>query len=304
MRFSNVSLSFPGMQHAAGSYITYIKADGICFAVIRIGAAGIPLSCKDRTNPDGVLYTRNLGLSVMEIQLSRGFISRQEALEIRETARKCGIDLYVHAPYYINLTGDERNVEMSKNKIRRSMHIADLMDARMVTTHTGFYGSLSRGEAMQRMAIHLRSLRDEFKLEGIDIPIGVQTIGKPEVFGTLDEVVELCTRVRGIHPVLDMAHIHARENGRLQEKEDFYEVFNAVAPLKLDHYLVYLTGVRYDAEGEIFHVPVRKSDMPIIKLMECIVENDYNATVISESPILEHDAVYAQILVDRAMEIS
>lgn len=272
--------------------------------MIRIGAAGIPLSCKDRTNPDGVIYTRNLGLSAMEIQFSRGFIREEEAFEIRKTAEKCGIDLYVHAPYYINLTGDERNVEMSKNKIRRSMHIADVINARMVTTHTGFYGSLSKREAMRRMAVRLRSLRDELKTEGIEIPIGVQTIGKPEVFGSLEEIVELCTRVRGIHPVLDMAHIHARQNGRLQEKEDFREVFDAAAPLELDHYLVYLTGVRYNAEGEIYHVPVRKSDMPILKLMECVVENDYNTTIISESPILEHDAVYAQILVDRAMEIS
>lgn len=272
--------------------------------MIRIGAAGIPLSCKDRTNRDGVIYTRNLGLSAMEIQLSRGFIDREEALDISETAKKCGIDLYIHAPYYINLTGDERNRERSKDKIRHSMHLASLMDARMVTTHTGFYGSLSRRKAMQRMAESLRDLRDELKAEGIEIPIGVQTIGKPEVFGSLEEVVELCTRVRGIHPVLDMAHIHARQNGRLQEKEDFRMVFDTVAPLELDHQLVYLTGVRYNAEGEIYHVPVRKSDMPVIKLMECIVENDYNTTIISESPILEHDAVYAQILVDRAMEIS
>jgi len=272
--------------------------------VIRIGAAGIPLSCKDRTNSDGVIYTRNLGLSAMEIQLSRGFISQEEAIEIRETAEKCGIDLYIHAPYYINLTGDQRNVEMSQDKIRRSLHLAAIMDAKMVTTHTGFYGSLSKRKAMKRMAVNLRALRDEAKMEGIEIPIGVQTIGKPEVFGSLEEIVELCTRVRGIQPVLDMAHIHARQNGRLQEKEDFQEIFDTVAPLDLDHQVIYLTGVRYNAEGEIYHVPVRKSDMPVIKLMECIVENDYNTTIISESPILEHDAVYAQILVDRAMEIS
>ncbi len=300
MTFGTHLLALP----PAGGYITYINAVDICIAVIRIGAAGIPLSCKDRTNRDGVIYTRNLGLSAMEIQLSRGFISREEATDIRETADKCGIDLYIHAPYYINLTGNERNVEMSQNKIWRSMRLAELMDARMVTTHTGFYGSLSKHEAMQRMAGRLRMLRDQIKMEGIEIPIGVQTIGKPEVFGTLEEIVELCTRVRGIHPVLDMAHIHARQNGRLQEKEDFQEVFNSLAPLNLDHVVVYLTGVRYNAEGEIYHVPVRKSDMPVIKLMECIVEHDYNVTIISESPILEHDAVYGQILVDRAMEIS
>ena len=43
--------------------------------------------------------------------------------------------------------------------------------------------------------------------------------------------------------------------------------------------------------------------MPVIKLMECILENDYDVTIISESPVVEHDAVYAQILLDRAMEM-
>jgi len=84
--------------------------------------AGIPLSCKDRTNRDGIIYTKNLGLSAMEIQFARGFISEEEAEEVRDVADKCDIELFVHAPYYINLTGDERNVEMSKEKIRKSRH--------------------------------------------------------------------------------------------------------------------------------------------------------------------------------------
>jgi len=100
-----------------------------------------------------------------------------------------------------------------------------------------------------------------------------------------------------------MGHIHARCNGCLKEKEDFQRVFDAVADLNLDHYLIHLTGVKYDKNGEIYHVPIKKSDLPVIKLMECILENDYDVTIISESPIVEHDAVYAQILLDRAMEM-
>ena len=102
----------------------------------------------------------------------------------------------------------------------------------------------------------------------------------------------------------NMAHIHARGNGRLQEKKDFQEVFDAVTGLGHNHHLIHLTGVTYNEEGEQFHVPIRKGDMPVLKLMECIIENEYDVTIISESPILEHDAVYAQILLDRAMEIT
>lgn len=272
--------------------------------MIRVGVAGIPLSCKDRTNRDGIIYTKNLGLSAMEIQFARGFISEEEAAELKGVAEKCGIEMFVHSPYYINLIGDDRNVEMSKNKIRKSIRLADVMGAKLVTVHTGYYGRASKKKAMERMVKNMRSLRDEFKEDGIEVPIGIETMGKKEVFGSLDEVIEVCKRVNSTIPVLDMGHIHARGNGCLREKEDFQQVFDKVSDLEMEHYLIHVTGVKYDRDGELYHVPIRKGDMPVLKMMECIVENDYNVTLISESPILEHDAVYAQILLDRAMEIS
>lgn len=271
--------------------------------MIRIGPAGIPLSCKDRTNRDGVIYTRNLGLSAMEIQFARGFISEEEAEEIRDVAEKCDIELHVHAPYYINLAGDERNVKSGMEKIRKSAHLAHIMGAKTITTHTGFYGSLSKKETMKRIVKNIRILRNEFKKKGIEVPIGIETMGKKEVFGSLDEVVEVCKRVRGVVPVLDIAHIHARGNGCLKEKEDFQKIFDSVADLALNHYLIHVTGVAYNREGEIYHIPIRKGDMPLIKFMECILENGYHVTIISESPIIEHDAVYSQILLDRALEM-
>jgi len=272
-------------------------------SVIRIGPAGIPLSCKERTNVDGIIYTRCLGLSAIEIRLARGFISEGEAREIKRIAKKSGIETYVHAPYYINLAGDKRNVEMSKYKIEHSMELAHIMGARIMTTHLGFYKNLSKRETMKRIVKHLREIRDEMKKKGIEVPIGIETMGKKEVFGSLDEIIEVCKRVRGIIPTIDIAHIHARCNGCLKEKEDIQEIFNKLKELNLNHYLIHLTGVKYDKNGEIYHVPIKKSDLPVTKLMECILENDYDVTIISESPIVEHDAVYAQILLDRAMEM-
>ena len=271
--------------------------------MIRIGPAGIPLSCKERTNIDGIIYTRCLGLSAIEIRFARGFISEEEAKELKKVAKKAGIEMNVHAPYYINLAGDKRNVEMSREKIMKSLRLAHLMGARIMTTHLGFYGNLSKKETMRRIVKNLRQIRNEAKKNGIETWIGVETMGKREVFGSLDEIIEVCKRVRGVIPTIDIAHIHARCNGCLKEKKDFQRVFDAISDLNLEHYLIHLTGVKYDKNGEIYHVPIKKSDLPVIKLMECILENDYDVTIISESPIVEHDAVYAQILLDRAMEM-
>jgi len=272
-------------------------------SVIRIGPAGIPLSCKERTNVDGIVYTRCLGLSAMEIRFARGFISEEEAKEIKKVAKKCDIEIYVHAPYYINLAGDKRNIKMSKEKILKSMRLAHLMGARVMTTHLGFYGNLSKKETMKRIVKNLRDIRDRVKKRGIEIPIGIETMGKKEVFGSLEEIIEVCRRINGVIPVLDVGHIHARGNGCLKEKKDFQRIFDMLENLNLSHYLIHLTGVKYDKDGELYHVPIKKGDLPVIKLMECILENDFDVAIISESPVVEHDAVYAQILLDRAMEM-
>ena len=273
--------------------------------MIRIGIAGIPLSCKERTYKDGVIYTRNLGLGALEIQLSRGVVMEEsEAEETGQIAKQCDIELHVHAPYYLNLAGHDREVEMSFKKMEMAGGIAQLLDAKTLVIHPGFYGDQTKKKTLALIVQNLRKIRDDFKNKGIETSIGIETMGKKDVFGSLDEITEVCHRVTGIVPILDFGHIHARGNGCLQKKEDFQEVFNKMEDLSLTHYLSHITGVAYDGGGELYHLPIRKGDMGFMKLMEVILENDYNITLISESPILEHDAVYTQILLDRAMELS
>lgn len=271
--------------------------------MIRIGPAGIPLSCKERTTVDGIIYTRCLGLSAMEIRFARSFVGEEEAKEIKKVARKTDVALYVHAPYYINLAGNKTNVDMSREKIKKTLFIGHLMGARIATTHLGFYGSLSKKETMRRIVKNLRAIRNEALENGVEILLGLETMGKKEVFGSIDEIVEVCRRVSGTVPVLDMGHIHSRCFGCLREKENFQEIFDKLECLDISHHLIHLTGVKYDSNGELYHLPLKKGDMPVVKLMECILENDYDVTIISESPVVEHDAVYAQILLDRAMEM-
>jgi deoxyribonuclease-4 len=263
----------------------------------------VPLSCKERTIVDGIVYTRCLGLSAIEIRFARSFVGEEEARDIKLVAEKTDVALYVHSPYYINLAGNKETVEASMEKIKKTLVIGHHMGARVATTHLGFYGGLSKKETMRRIAGRVRELRDWALEQNIAVSLGLETMGKKDVFGSLDEIVSVCQRVRGTVPVLDIGHIYARGLGSLKEKEDFQRVFDAVEPLGISHHLIHLTGVKYDNDGEMYHLPLKKGDLPVLKLMECILENDYDVTIISESPVVEHDAVYAQILLDRAMEL-
>jgi len=273
--------------------------------MIRIGPAGIPLSCKGRTNKDGLVYIKKvLDLNAMEVQLIRGFqvIEDEEAEFMRNYAEENDIELHVHAPYYINLAGDEEEVAMSKLKIESSARIADKINAKVLVVHPGFYGGKNEKETEDIIVKNLKNLVSKFKKEKIKVALGIETMGKRKVFGSLDDVIRVCKRVKGTVPVIDLGHIHARCNGCLKKREDFEAVFDKLKVLKLKHYLIHITGVLYEDGNEYYHIPIKKGDMPIEPLLNLILERKYDVTLISESPLIEHDAMYIRLMVERIIQ--
>ena len=273
--------------------------------MIRIGPAGIPLSCKGRTNKDGLRYVKEvLDLNAMEVQFIRGLfrMDDEEAIFMKEYSKKNDVELHVHAPYYTNLAGDEEELEMSFEKILKAGYLSNLMGAKILVIHPGFYGDLSEEETMERIIENVSQLRKMFKKEKIETKIGLETMGKQKVFGSFDEIIEVCKKVKGVMPVVDLGHIHARCNGCLKSKEDFENIFAKLKPLRLKHYLMHITGVLYENGNEYYHIPLKKSDMPVEPFLEILLEKRYNVTLISESPLLEHDATYIRLQLEKLLQ--
>ncbi len=272
--------------------------------MIRIGQAGIPLSCKGRTHKDGIIYTnKTLDLNAIEIQFVRGLyvMPDEEAEIIKQYSEENDIEIHVHAPYYVNLAGDDEEIEMSFDKILNSAQMADKIGAKTVVIHPGYYGENSEKKTMKLITKNAKKVTSMFKKEKINVNLGLETMGKQKVFGTLDEIIEICNNVKGTVPIIDLGHIHARCNGCLKEKENFNEIFEKLEALKLDQYIIHLTGVYYENGNEFYHLPIKRGDMPIAPLIDIIIENNYNVTLISESPLLEHDAVYIRLQVEKAI---
>ena len=271
--------------------------------MIRIGQAGIPLSCKGRTNKDGLAYTKNvLDLNAMEVQFVRGLyiMEDEEAQFMKDFSEENDVELHVHAPYYINLASDEE-LELSLNKITFSAKLADKMGAKTVVVHPGYYGEHNEKKTMKKIIKNTKKIHSILKKEKFNVEIGIETMGKQKVFGDLDEIIEVCSNVKGTTPIIDLGHIHARGDGCLKERKDFEEVFEKLKPLKLDHYVIHLTGTLYENGNELYHLPIKKGDMPIMPLIEIVLDNNYNVTFISESPLMEHDAVYIRLQVEKAI---
>lgn len=269
-----------------------------------IGPAGVPLSCKGRTPLEGVQHCQELGLNAMELQFVRGIKMDDEyARECGKLAKELGVKLSAHAPYYTNLAADdEKVVQKSIDKITLTARVANILGADVVVCHPGFYTTLTKKETIKKATATLEVIMQYFEEGKFNVKLGLEVMGKQQTFGDLDEVLALCEAVPGTVPVIDFGHVHARGNGGLKTRQDFQEVFHHFEKLKLDKWYTYFTGITYANGSELHHVPIKKGDLDFDKLVEVVLDNDLDITIISNSPIIEHDAMFMKIHIERMLE--
>jgi len=269
-----------------------------------IGPAGVPLSCKGRTPLEGVQHCQELGLNAMELQFVRGIRMDDEyAKQVGQLARELGVKLSAHAPYYTNLAADDdKIVQKSIDKITLTARVADLLGCDVVVCHPGFYTSLTKKETLKKATGSLEAILQYFEQGSFKVKLGLEVMGKQQTFGDLDEVQQMCEAVPGTVPVIDFGHVHARTNGGLRTTADFQEVFDKFEGMKVANWYTYFTGITYSNGSELHHVPIKKGDLDFDKLVEVVLDQDYDATIISNSPIIEHDAMFMKIHVERMLE--
>ncbi len=328
--------------------------------MIRFGPSGIPLSCKGRTQCDGLEDVHILGLNAMEIQFVRvntherfadeaevGLLPTEVADELivdllrpgegggpHEVVKdfetkiapgdmlrvlSCGIAkdhkqlrqigalakdldvrLTIHAPYYMDLLGTDEAKEKSLDNLHLTGRLAAQLQCDTIITHVGMYNGHGSEEATELVAATFKGLREHFKAQKIDASIGVEISGKQPIFGSLEEAIGVAKRVKGVVPAINFAHHHARESGLLKKKEDFEAVFELVGrELKTDSFYCHFSGVEHEGGNEKRYTPIKKGDLRFEPLAEALLEHDWDVTVISGSPLLEHDAMYMKVILER-----
>ena len=238
----------------------------------------------------------------MEIQLVRAVGEvLGDLAEINELSKELDVSLSVHAPYYMDLTGSPKMVEKSIDNLKWSADIAEKLGASVVTTHIGINHTKNIKKTFERVVKNVRTLRDYTKKKKYKCQYGLETSGRQKVFGALDEVLQVCKRVSGVVPVLNFAHIHAYEDGNLKRTEDFQEVFDKVIKTtKSKKFYTHFSGVEHEEGNKKRCTPIKKGDMRFEPLAECLLENeDYEIIIISGSPLLEHDAMYMKVILER-----
>jgi len=269
----------------------------------RFGPAGIPPSFKEMKASlfDIPRLLKEENLDAFEYQAVRwGMkpqIKQKDAELFGLKSKENDILLSLHASYFINLCGDKETITASKNRLIACALASKWMNAQPVVFHVGYYGKRNPKETFEICLNVLKEVIEEMKSLNINVKLGPETMGKISQFGSLDEILSLCENLDNIQPVIDWAHLHARDRGRFKTIDDYrkvlIEIENRLGSDELKNLHFHFTKIEFTDKGEKCHHTLDEKDYgPDFEMLaEVIKEFNLSPVIISESPILDVDAI-------------
>ena len=174
-------------------------------------------------------WVKSFGLDAYEYEAGKGIMAGEDALrKIGEEAKKHGVLMSLHTPYFISLSSVEEQKRLNSIEyIKKSLWAAELIHADTIVIHSGSAAKISREEAMR---LSMDTLEKVIEAVG-DTPIklGIETMGKVNQLGTLDEVIAQCQVDKRYAPVVDFGHMNARVGGLFHTVDDYRYVFDKIA---------------------------------------------------------------------------
>lgn len=245
---------------------------------IKIGPAGLgPV----KTAVKVLEEYHKLGFRACEIAFTYSIYIKNEedAREIGAKAKELGINLSIHAPYWVNLNSSEKEKrDATKKRILDCCRVGEWLGAKTVVFHPGFYGKNKEG-AYENIKQGILEVMAELKKNKWKIEIAPETMGKVNVFGGLEEISSL-VKDTGCSFCIDFAHILARE------KEVDYAKIERLFPSKIWH--CHFSGIVYGEKGEKSHKKTEKEEWK--KLFENLPK-DRDIVIVNESPTMIEDCV-------------
>lgn len=237
-------------------------------------------------------------LQVLQWNLARSY---EELRDLKALAKELDIKLNIHTPYYMDLINNPTLIERSKKYIIWSSYLGQELGADMVISNIGLYEKLKSAEALKNVDKNIKQIKKELKKEKIDLNLGFETSEKKEVFGTLEELVELGRKNENVLPIINFAKLFARQDYDLKEKEEFEKVLDMVKPFYKSDLYFQFAGLEFTANNDIRISPVKKGDLKFETLADLLLEDERSLTIISNSPLIEHDAQYMRIIYERKL---
>lgn len=249
-------------------------------------------------------WLESRGIDAYEYQAGRGFMAGEASMrKVGEEAKKHGILMSLHAPYFISLSSVELEKRLNSIEyIKKSLWAAECLGADTIVVHTGSAAKISRAQAMEYASDTLCKLFEA--IGDTNIRIGLETMGKLNQLGTLEEVLTLCKIDPRLYPIVDFGHLNCRgrsesgvfdgmdttpTGGVFNSVDDYRAVFDKIASTLGDKYAdtlhCHFSKIEYTKQGEKRHVNFADEgfEPPFEPLMEAIVRENVSPRIISES---------------------
>ncbi len=256
--------------------------------MIRLGPGGTAGLGYD----EGLKKVSELGLSALEIEFTHGVnMPNATAKKVGDMAKKLGISLSCHAPYFINLASEEKaKINASKVRILQSCERLHHLGGGPVVFHPGFYQKRDEKEIYSTIKEEVKDLMETIKQKKWNVKLALETTGKHSAFGSLDELLQLVEEIKCSFTI-DFAHLKARTEGKMS----YGGMLDRVKHFK--HIHAHFSGIEWTAKGERRHLLTAEKE--IKELLTEVLKRKLDITIINESPDVIGDAYKMKKILER-----
>ncbi len=236
-------------------------------------------------------FLSELGLNAFEYSFGRGVsMTDATAEKIKTEFVKRDIAISVHAPYYTNFANpDPEMIAKSIGYVMQAVAACAKLGGTRTVVHPAACGKVAREIAVAAAKQNLYLLAEKCEERGGEFKVCLETMGKLNQIGTVEEVVDFCTICDKFYPCFDFGHINAYTRGGLKGKDDYRRILDYTIDKlgfdKASKMHVHFSKIQYGDKGEIRHLTFAddKYGPEYAPLAELIDEYGMSPYVICES---------------------
>lgn len=238
-------------------------------------------------------WLHEFGLDAYEYQCGKGvLIGAETAAEIGAEAKKHGIKMSVHAPYFMNLANpDPERREKTVGYALQSCAAAVPLGATRIVIHSGSLMKRTREEALAIACETMKMIVSACDEAGYgEITLCPELMGGVNQLGSLEEVMEICKVDDRLIPCIDFGHYNARNNGVLRTEEDYAHLLDVMERElgfeRVRHFHSHFSKIEFTQKsGEVRHLTFEDTmyGPDFAPLARVLIARGYEPTIICES---------------------
>jgi deoxyribonuclease-4 len=268
----------------------------------RFGTVGSPITTpkKPGGSVGAIQRLSELGLGALELGWVQSVrVSEETCIAIKNTSEQNDVFISVHAPYFINLNALDDEWPKSRKRLMDAAYYGNLAGATDIIFHPGSYFGREPSGVLEIAIPRLKECVEELRSSGNPVVLRPETMGKAAFLGSFEDTVILSQEINGVEPCIDFAHLHARAgNGSMNTFEEWMGILEIYAHKlgaeSLQRLHIHMSGIEYTAKGEKRHLALTESDFNLNALLDALKEMNCAGRILSESPVMEEDALLMQ----------